>query len=82
MKDTQGLVPLRGFSRLRLIILGEKALADGADIAKIVEERLGLPTELYEPLADELHGPASLPPDRRAHKLEPQARPGRPALHK
>ena len=27
MKDTQGLVPLRGFSRLRLIILGEKALA-------------------------------------------------------
>lgn len=40
------------------------ALADGADIAKIVEERLGLPTELYEPLADELHGPASLPEDR------------------
>ncbi len=64
VKDTQGLVPLRGFSRLRLIILGEKALADGADIAKIVEERLGLPTELYEPLADELHGPDSLPEDR------------------
>lgn len=40
------------------------ALADGADIAKIVEERLGLPTELCEPLADELHGPASLPEDR------------------
>lgn len=40
------------------------AIADGADIAKIVEERLGLPTELYEPLADELHGPASLPEDR------------------
>lgn len=40
------------------------ALADGADIAKIVEERLGLPTELYEPLADELHGPASLPEGR------------------
>lgn len=64
VKDTQGLVPLRGFSRLRLIILGEKAIAAGADIAKIVEERLGLPTELYEPLADELHGPASLPEDR------------------
>lgn len=40
VKDTQGLVPLRGFSRLRLIILGEKALAD------------------------ELHGPASLPEGR------------------
>ena len=40
------------------------ALAAGADIAKIVEERLGLPTELYEPLADELHGPASLPEGR------------------
>lgn len=40
------------------------AIAAGADIAKIVEERLGLPTELYEPLADELHGPASLPEDR------------------
>ena len=40
------------------------ALADGADIAKIVEERLGLPTALYEPLADELHGPASLPEGR------------------
>ena len=40
------------------------AIADGADIAKIVEERLGLPTELYEPLADELHGPDSLPEDR------------------
>lgn len=40
------------------------AIADGADIAKIVEERLGLPTELYEPLADELHGPASLPEGR------------------
>ena len=40
------------------------AIAAGADIAKIVEERLGLPTELYEHLADELHGPASLPEDR------------------
>lgn len=40
------------------------AIAAGADIAKIVEERLGLPTELYEPLADELHGPASLPEGR------------------
>lgn len=40
------------------------AIAAGADIAKIVEERLGLPTELCEPLADELHGPASLPEDR------------------
>lgn len=40
------------------------AIAAGADIAKIVEERLGLPTELCEPLAGELHGPASLPEDR------------------
>lgn len=40
------------------------AIAAGADIAKIVEERLGLPTELCEPLAGELHGPASLPEGR------------------
>lgn len=45
-------------------VCAAEGLAAGADIAKIVEEKLGLPTELYEPLADELHGPASLPEDR------------------
>ena len=64
VKDTQGLVPLRGFRSVRLIVLGGRRLADGADIPDIVRERLGLPTELYEPLADELRGPGSLPPER------------------
>lgn len=64
VKDTQGLVPLRGFERVRLIVLGDKTLADGGDIAKIVEAKLALPVELYEPFSDELHGPASLPPKR------------------
>ena len=64
VKDTQGLVPLRGFESVRLIVLGDRQLADGADIAGTVREKLDLPVELYELLSDELHGTAKLPPKR------------------
>ncbi len=64
VKDRQRLVPLRGFETVRLIVLGDRTLADGGDILDIVREKLALPTELYEPLSDELYGPASLPPKR------------------
>lgn len=64
VKDRQRLVPLRGFETVRLIVLGDRTLADGGDILEIVREKLALPTELYEPLSDELHGPASLPSKR------------------
>lgn len=67
VKDTQKLVPARGFSSVRLVVVGDENLAGGEEIARVASERLGalgLAVEVYDPIRDELHGSAQLPSDR------------------
>lgn len=67
VKDTQKLVPARGFSSVRLVVVGDEKLAGGEEIVGVASERLealGLAVEVYDPIRDELHGSAQLPSDR------------------
>lgn len=68
VKDIQSLVPVKvsGYSKIKLVILGEDQMFDGSmkeTAIKTLRDN-GFEVELYEPFMDDLHGCGNLPDDR------------------
>ena len=63
-----GIFPIapERYPRIRLIFLGKDAISDGSVKAIVLSalEKEGFEVELYEPMADELHGSGGLSPNR------------------
>jgi len=69
VKDTQKLVPVSAneYPEIKLVSLGEDALAEGGSLKAIAKEYLeanGFKVTYYEPMKDDLHGSKDLPKNR------------------
>lgn len=68
VKDTQRLIPVCPdvYGRIRLVVLGQDAIADGSlkAIAGEILTENGFLVEYYDPMSDDLHGSGKLPKDR------------------
>ncbi len=64
----EGVLPIspEKFPRVRLVFLGKDEILEGSvtAIAKAELEKAGFEVEVYEPMADDLHGSAALSPER------------------